>query len=120
MSNNNNFLKRISYLPVITNPVIGKLGANSAEAQSGVTFSQYFVYLWRTAMSLGGLIVIVFFIWGSFEWLTAGESSKVSKGRERIMQAIIGLILLVGSFVIIQFISTLFFNGEFNILDLSV
>lgn len=110
----------------ITNPSIGgALGGEGDEAlqaaESGATFVNYFVYLWNAVMVVGGLIVLFFFIQAGIEWITAGgDSAKITKARERMLQSTIGLFILVFSFVIINFISALLFGGDFNILNLTL
>ncbi|OGJ37487.1 MAG: hypothetical protein A2383_00485 [Candidatus Pacebacteria bacterium RIFOXYB1_FULL_39_46] len=106
----------------LTNPVVeGALGNDAEGAASGVTFANYFVTLWSAIIGIGAITVLVFFILGAFEWITSeGEKGKLEKARNRIMQAIIGLIILVGSFVILSFISDLFFGESFNILKITI
>lgn len=106
-------------LAQITNPVISEeLGGNPVEAQAGFTFVRYFVSLWRAIMSIGSLIVLIYFLWAAIEWITAGgDAGKVGKARDKITQSIIGLIVLVSSTLIIAFISRVFFGPAFNILQ---
>ena len=102
----------------ITNPAIGSLGDNPSAAASGATFLYYFVYLWRVLMAVGAIFVLIYFIWAAIEWINAGgDSGKVQKARDRIIQSFIGLILLVFSFVIVNFIGSLFFDGQFDIIN---
>jgi len=103
----------------IVNPVIGELGTNEGAAD-GSKFINYTVYLWRTSINLGALVVIAFFIWGAFEWLTAGsDTKKTETARSRITNAIIGLIIMVASFTILSFISKVFFGENFDLLKLT-
>lgn len=104
----------------ITNPITGTLGNDPDAAASGQTFVGYFVDLWNTVISIGGFIVLIYFLWGALEWITAGgDASKIEKARNRIMQSVIGLLILVSSFVIIGFVSQLFFGEEFSLLNLT-
>lgn len=104
----------------ITNPVTGSLGDDAEAASSGETFVSYFITLWNTAISIGAILVLFYFLWGALEWITAGgDSGKIEKARNKIFQSIIGLLVLVSSFVIIGFISQLLFGEEFSILNLS-
>ena len=105
----------------IVNPSIGNLGGNQAggvqEASEGGTFLKYFVLLWQAFINMGALAVIIMFLWGAIEWISAGgDSGKVTKARDRITQAFIGLVLLVGSFVIISYLGKVFFGDNFDIL----
>ena len=105
----------------ITNPVIGDLGTNDPSVSSGGGFIQYTVYLWRASITLGSLAVIAFFLLGAFEWITSGgDKTKVENARNKITSAVIGLVLLVSSFVLLSFLSKLLFAGEFDLLKLTV
>ncbi len=105
----------------ITNPVTGNLGVSEPGASSGSKFIQYVVYLWRAAITIGSLAVIVFFLLGAFSWITAGgDKTKVENARNQITNAIVGLVLLVSSFVLLSFLSKLLFAGEFDIFKLSI
>ena len=107
----------------ISNPAIDPaFGDDIDNAKSGLIFVTYFIYIWNAVMVVGGLMVLVFFIQAAIEWITAGgDSGKIQKARDRMIQSVIGLFLLVFSFVIINFISNLLFGGTgFNILNLSL
>jgi hypothetical protein len=106
----------------ITNPAIdAALGDNLAEAESGVLFTDYFLRIWNGVITFGAIVVIVMFLWGSIGWITSGgDAAKIQKSRDRIVQSVIGLILLVGSFTLIGFISNTFFGTDFNILNLQL
>jgi hypothetical protein len=65
--------------------------------------------------------VIAFFLLGAFEWITSGgDKTKVENARNKITSAVIGLVLLVSSFVLLSFLSKLLFAGEFDLLKLTV
>jgi hypothetical protein len=106
----------------ITNPALGEdLGGDPLAATEGTTFLSYFVLLWRAVITVGALMVIVFFVWGGIEWISAGgDTAKVQKARDRLTQSAIGLIVLVASFSIIGLLSSLFFGEDFNLLKLTI
>ena len=108
----------------INNPVLsetlGGSATSSDAAESGTVFLNYLVSLWETLISVGALIVLVYFVWGSFEWITAsGDTGKLEKARLRMMHAVLGLVILVSSFIILGYVSTALFGQEFSILNLS-
>lgn len=108
-------------LAQITNPVAGNLGTYEASASSGGKFVEYTVYLWRAAITFGSLAVIVYFLLGAFTWITSGgDQSKVEDARNKITNAVIGLVLLVSSFVLLSFLSKILFGGEFDLLKLTI
>ncbi len=103
----------------ITNPVIGDLGTSEG-VEDGSKFVSYAVYLWKVSINLGALAVIAFFLWGAFEWITAGsDSKKTETARSRMTNAVIGLIILVSSFTILSFVSKIFFGENFDLLKLT-
>lgn len=105
----------------ITNNAIGTLGNSAAAAESGATFTGYFITLWRVLIFVGGLALLFNFINGSLEWIMAGgESGKIQKGRDKIIQSVIGMVILAMSFVIIGFVGQLFFGSNFDLLNLTV
>lgn len=105
----------------ITNPAISpELGANADGAKDGSLFATYFVDMWQVVISIGGIMVLIYFLWGAIEWILAGgDQSKIQKGRDRIVQSIIGMVLLAGSFVLISLISTIFFGDAYDLLNIS-
>ncbi|HEX9817330.1 MAG TPA: hypothetical protein VGA89_00320 [Patescibacteria group bacterium] len=106
----------------LTNPVVeGALGSDAQGATGGTTFAEYFVSIWSSVIGIGGIVVLVFFIWGALEWITSGgDKGKLENARNRITQAVVGMIILVGSFVILGFISDTFFDQSFNLLKIGV
>jgi len=109
----------------ITNPAIGDLGQYEGapgDAAVGQSFLDYFLTLWQTIITIGGLAVLLYFLWGAIEWITAGgDKGKIESARNRIVQAIIGMILLASSYVIINAVNILFFGGVegFDLLNLT-
>lgn len=104
----------------ITNPVVGNLGTNEG-TKDGSKFINYVVYLWKVSINLGALAVIAYFIWGAIEWITAGsDSKKTEQARQRMTNAVIGLVILVSSFTLLSFISKIFFGDNFDLLKLTL
>lgn len=101
----------------ITNPAIGNLGASPGAARSGVLFAQYFISIWQTLTVVGGIALLLYLIWGAIDWLVAGgDSGKVQKARDKMTNAVIGFIILIGSYSIVGFIGSLI---GYNLLTFS-
>lgn len=65
-------------------------------------------------LTLGGMVTLLFLIWGGIRYMTAqGDPKQVGAARATIMSAIIGLIILISIFVILSLIADVF---EVNIL----
>lgn len=103
-------------------PAVGSVGDTDIDvvgSAAGSIFATYFISVWQFVISVGGLMVVLYFVWGAVEWIVAGgDQSKIQKGRDRIVQSVIGMVLLAGSFVIISLINTIFFKDTFDILNI--
>lgn len=56
-------------------------------------------------MTFLGIIAVIIILYGGFVWLTAaGNEERVSKAKKIIVAAIIGLIVILASFLIISFV----------------
>jgi len=54
-----------------------------------------------------GALALLFFIYGGFTWiLSQGNPEKVKKGRDIVFAAVIGLIIVFGAYILVQFIGT--------------
>lgn len=83
----------------ITNPVIGELGSG----EEGATLALILANLWQSAVIVGGIAFILYFVWGALSWMTAeSDKAKFESGREKMQNAIIGLVLLAASFAIVK------------------
>ena len=52
-----------------------------------------------------GLIVIVILIWGGFRWMNAGgNDEELKKSKQVITRALIGLVIIIASYAITEFI----------------
>ncbi len=55
--------------------------------------------------TFAGIATLMMFLWGAIEWiLSGGDKEKVGAARKRIVNAIIGLVLIALAFVIIRVI----------------
>ena len=61
------------------------------------------------AMILGGLITFILLVWGGVRYLTAqGDKEQVESARNTITYALIGLVIVIGSYAIIKLIEAFF------------
>ncbi len=79
----------------------------SSPADSPQQFAITFGVLWQTLIIVGGLAFIIFFLRGGLNWIIAGgDKGKIEEARNRITQGLIGLAILVASYVIVKFLET--------------
>lgn len=80
----------------------------SFDTSTGTIVSNFILIMYIA----GGLAVLVFLIWGAFDWITSGgDKDKISGARRKIMNALIGLALLsLSAFIVTLFGQIVGFN----------
>lgn len=88
-------------------------------AGAGAAFGALLGSISNIVLIIGTVAVLLYLFWGAIEWITAGgDKGKVEKAREKMTQAIIGLVVLVSSAAILLFVQQLLgicvidFNGN--------
>lgn len=66
---------------------------------------------------IAAIVLILMILWGAFDWMTSeGEKEKIEKARNKIINAIIGILLFAAAFAVIQVLGTFtgftFFAGQ--------
>lgn len=57
------------------------------------------------ALGISGSIALLMFVWGGMLWLTSGGSpERIKKGKDAIVWAVLGLVLIFGSYAILNFV----------------
>lgn len=63
-------------------------------------------WLYTFIVTIAGLAAFVMIVWGGVEWMTsAGNPSKTSEAKDKIQKALLGLLLILASFLILQIIN---------------
>ncbi len=71
------------------------------------TIKEVLIRVAQTILGLLGIVGVFMFIWGGYQFILAGGNPElVKKGKATLFWASIGLVIVVGSWVIIQFILT--------------
>ncbi|OGZ18976.1 MAG: hypothetical protein A2175_01455 [Candidatus Nealsonbacteria bacterium RBG_13_42_11] len=68
--------------------------------------NQLIAQLYYFIIAISGLAVFVMLVWGGFEYLTStGNPSKIGNAKERITSALLGLLIILASYLILQVIN---------------
>lgn len=70
----------------------------------------------QIVLFIGGLAALLYLLWGAFDWInSSGEKEKLTKAQNKMMNAVIGLILMVAAFTIFSFVMGTVLGGKFGI-----
>lgn len=75
------------------------------DSTSEDSFAEYLGLIINVALGLLGVIFLGLMLWAGYSWMTAGgNEDKVSSAGATIKVAIIGLLIVIGSFAIWRFV----------------
>lgn len=97
-------LKKVSEIQSsgIKNPVIGILGQGKGEE----IIAQLLATFLKVAFNVAGLLLLVMLLWGGIAWITAGsDKEKLAKAQGRFTSALIGFVIFMSIFAIVNFIA---------------
>lgn len=90
---------------------VGEGTGGGYAAATEYSFSGILGTVVSAALGLLGVIFIILMLIAGYNWMTAsGNEEKVTKAKETIWRAIIGLIITVGAYAIWYFVLTKFIN----------
>jgi hypothetical protein len=70
---------------------------------------------------LGIVIALAFLIYGGIKWIiSGGDKANVDAARKHIVAAIIGLVIVVTAFVILNFVFQILFGSGFDLNNLCI
>ena len=68
--------------------------------------NQIVAWFYYFIVTIAGFAAFVMLVWGGFEWLTsAGSPTRTGNAKDRITSALIGLLIILGSYLILQIIN---------------
>jgi|GEM_PF-1780961 len=107
-------LNLFTFLDQTTGPTIGSV--TYAPVNPGFKippFDAVLTFLIRIFFIIGGIMAILYLLLGAFAWITSGGNKEnVDKARDKIMNAIIGIILIFAVLAIVAVIENMLFPAD--------
>ncbi len=89
----------------ISNPALNQTTPEAGGTLLGLQFAA----IWRASIVIGGLLLIMYLLWGALSWITAGgDKARVEQARTQITHAIVGFAILAGTVALVTFIGSAF------------
>lgn len=95
-------------------PIPGLTQDTTAIINNG-NFASFFNNLYKYCIGLAAVLAVIMIIWGGLEISTQDSISKQGAGRERITQAILGLILVLSPVLVFSIINPSILNLSLSI-----
>ncbi len=103
------FVFAIMSLPLLTqavqlnNPLTGQPTGNLEEAVKNVI---------TAALGVSGVLALIAFIYGGITWMiSSGDSAKVQKGKNMMIWAVWGIVIIFSSYAILNYIFSALVGG---------
>ncbi len=78
-------------------------GLENPLGESTLTPTQIYGRLIYAFMGATGALALIMFLIGGFQWMTAsGNAERVKKGRDTLMWAVLGLVVIFSSYAILR------------------
>lgn len=100
-----------SFVPLA--PIPGLTDTNALSVANSTNLASFFNNLYKYAIGLAAVFAVIEIIWGGLQISTQDSISKQGEGKERIQQAIFGLVLVLSPVLVFTIINP-------NILNLSL
>ncbi|OQX00987.1 hypothetical protein BWK69_00245 [Candidatus Parcubacteria bacterium A4] len=79
---------------------------NGVDLNEDQNLNQIAVWFYYFIIYVSGIAAFVSFVWAGFDWLTsAGNTSKIRDAKKRIEGSLLGLAIILMSYIIIQVIN---------------
>lgn len=76
------------------------------DTEEGQNLNALVAWFYYFIVSIAGIAAFFMLVWGGFEWLSsAGSPAKIAEARDKISSALIGLLLILASYLILQVIN---------------
>lgn len=104
------------FVPMVTLAVGGDALANPAPGfffeLSDKSFKGILLFIIKQVLSVAGLLAVAFVIWGGYQYVMSGGNEEMAeKGKKTLINAIIGVVIIVLSWAIIAAISKMFLGN---------
>lgn len=90
-------------------PMLNKFVVSNANANLG----QFIQAIVNWVLVIAGVVAVVYLIYGGLLYITAGgDAEKATKGRTAVVNAIIGVVIILLSFIIVTWVGNIVNKGN--------
>lgn len=100
-------------------PIPGLTDSANTSVVNASSLANFFNNLYKYLIGIAAMLAIIEIIWGGLEISTKDSVSKKSDGKERITQALLGLVLVLAPVLVFSIINPSILNLSLNLPELS-
>ncbi len=104
-----------TYTPLA--PIGDYVQSKNYASQDGLGFSDYLANIYRLGIGIATALSVLMIMWGGIEYMSTDAMGGKEEGRERINNALVGLMLALASYVILVTINRQFINTRLDLGD---
>lgn len=93
----------VNYIPLTPIPGLTDVGQSTTQAAPDLTLYLKTLYKWGVAATSGLAVLVI--MWGGVQYMTSAGGGGIEEAKNRIQNAIYGLLLALGSYIILQTIN---------------
>ena len=87
-------------------PVVGGYSMEEIAADPANNLDKLVAWFYYFIVGISGLAAFLMLIWGGFIWLTStGSPAKISDAKDKINSAVLGLVIILASYLILKVIN---------------
>ncbi len=106
--------RSVDYTPLVSLPGTNKAGTSTTDLNS------YIPGVYKLSIGVAGVLAVLMIVFGGVEYITSESLGGKKDGKERINNAIIGLILVIGSYAILSTISPSLLSFNLNVRQVAL
>ena len=99
-------------------PIFGLTDASSLSVAKSTNLASFFNNLYKYLIGLAAALAVIMIIWGGLEYSTQDVPSAKQNGKDRILQAILGLVLVLSPVLVFSIINPSILNLSINLKPL--
>jgi len=87
-------------------PTFGEINLNDIAQNPAQNLNKIIAWFYYLIVGIAGLSAFVMLVWGGVQWLTsAGDPGKLGDAKDKIYSALLGLLIILGSWLIVNVIN---------------
>ncbi|MEI8337822.1 MAG: pilin [bacterium] len=98
------------YVPLASIPAPDSSGNIGGNGSNPVDLGTYFRQMYMLLVGIASALAVLMVIWGGVEYITTDAIGGKEEGKQKVQNAILGLILALGSYLILQTINPALLN----------